>query len=401
MKNIASIRIAVIIGLIIFSQTSRAQNHDEERMNKDIEVAENVLATLIKQEFEQQNTFLGIDVRGTYQPGYGVTFRVPDQSMPVVLSIRGYERLQGPTVISDGNGYRYTWKASEAPVKRTAPEVAEANEYNLPIKIQERNKEALADSARLEYDKKVIRAAQNFILDYGDFLSQLPPNERIVVTNQNDQLGYVIFNGLKMTGGKRTRISVEGTRGDATAFRQGKITRDQALKKLTILNTEAVDTREPDMEMLSSIFARLYRPDLSKTYFVDGNVYYERLRDFGAIFYMRVLSSDETSLNRFSIPTLGLENLDLEARDKKVKELYPAFEQDIKENILEYGRTVKSLKDNESLIFNIQMTRCIGCGIPSTLELSVKSSVLKDLDAGRIDKNAALNKIEVKKGAGQ
>ena len=153
--------------------------------------------------------------------------------------------------------------------------------------------------------------------------------------------------------------------------------------------------------MLSSIFTRLYRPDLSKTYFVDGNVYYERLRDFGTIFYMQVVSSVEQGLNRFTIPTLELQNLTQEERDKKITELYPAFEKDIKENILEYGRTVKSLEDNERLIFNISLTKCTGCGIPSTLELAIPASALKDFGTGKIDKNAAMKQFTVKKGANQ
>src|SRR3546814_5540649 len=67
--------------------------------------------------------------------------------------------------------------------------------------------------------------------------------------------------------------------------------------------------------------------------------------DFGTIFYMQVVSSVERGPNRFMIPTLGLENLDQATRDQKVAELYPLFEADIKQNILEYGRTIKSLKD--------------------------------------------------------
>src|SRR5690606_15709428 len=126
--------------------------------------------------------------------------------------------------------------------------------------------------------------ATNFILDYGDLLSELGPNEKVVVTNQSDRPRF-------FQPGKRSRISVEATRQDITALRQGKISRDQAIKRLIIVNTEALDTREPDMEMLSSIFSRLYRPDLSKTYFLQGNVYYERLKDFGTIFYMQMVSS--------------------------------------------------------------------------------------------------------------
>src|SRR5690606_2838209 len=182
---------------------------------------------------------------------------------------------------------------------------------------------------------------------------------------------------------------------------QGKLSREQALKKLHIVNTEALDVREPDLEMLSSIFSRLYRPDLSKTYFTEGNVYYERLRDFGAVYYMRVVSSNETAPNRYFMPTVGLDNLDQAARDKKVTELYPVFEQDVKENMLEYGRTVRSLKDDENLVFNISLTRCTGCGIPGTLELSLKASVLRDFGAGKIDKNTAMSRIQVKKGQSQ
>lgn len=81
--------------------------------------------------------------------------------------------------------------------------------------------------------------------------------------------------------------------------------------------------------------------------------------------------------------------------------MYPKFEKDLKDNILEYGRTIKSLKDDETLVLQVALTKCKGCSIPSTLELTVKGSVLKDFNGGKIDQNAALNKIAIKKGANQ
>ena len=68
---------------------------------------------------------------------------------------------------------------------------------------------------------------------------------------------------------------------------------------------------------------------------------------------------------------------------------------------MEYGRTLKSLKDDESLILNIKMTRCVGCGIPSSLELTVKNSILKEYSSGKLTKEAAMQKITEKKGAEQ
>jgi hypothetical protein len=81
--------------------------------------------------------------------------------------------------------------------------------------------------------------------------------------------------------------------------------------------------------------------------------------------------------------------------------LYPKFEQELKENILEYGRTLKTLNDDEQLVFNVAMTKCESCGIPSTLEVTVKASVLKEFGTGKIDKAAGLTKFSIKKGPNQ
>ena len=383
--------ISAMVALSIQSHIALGQAIDDERMKRDIEVAENVLATLIKQEFQQGATFFGLDVRGSYQPGYGVTFRVPsDQSIPFFSLAICREELREAAVIAGEKACRHAFPTDGHPDER--PD----QDRIITLKDKDNEREEVSiDSARSEFNERVIRAAQSFIVDYGDFITQLGPNEKIVVTNQGDR-HHFIFNG-----GKRSRISVEGTRADVTAFRQGKLSRDQALKKLTIVNTESLEAKEADMEMLSSIFSRLYRPDLSKTYFAEGNVYYERLKDFGTIFYMQMVSSVERNPNRHTMPTQGLADLDQTARDKKVTELYPVFEQELKQNILEYGRTVKSLKDDESLIFNISLTKCKGCGIPSTLELGIKSSVLRQFSEGKLDKGAAMSKFAVKRGANQ
>ncbi|HET7178139.1 MAG TPA: hypothetical protein VFI14_00370 [Chryseosolibacter sp.] len=385
MKRITNIWICTALFLVAQSYLAAGQAVNEDRMNRDIEVGENVLATLIKQELGQNRTIFGLDVKGSYQPGYGVTFRLPpDHTFPFVISIGG-DRMNGASVISNGMSYRYSISSDDS----SEPKIADEDGY----KLKEKSK-TTADSLESEYNAQMIQAATNFILDYGDLLSQLGAQEKIVVTNQTDRPRF--FNP-----GRRTRISVEGTRSDIAALKEGKISREQAVKKLKIINTESVETRDADLEILSSIFTRLYHPDVSKTYFIDGNVYYERLKDYGAVYYMQMISSIERNLNRFFLPTQGLDNLNQEARDKKVAELYPVFEQEMKENILEYGRTLKSLKDDELLIFNISLTKCTGCSIPATLELSVPASALKDFGSGKIDKASALRKITEKKGANQ
>ena len=198
------------------------------------------------------------------------------------------------------------------------------------------------DSIQDSYNSKVIEAAKTFLLDYGDMITQLSAAERIIVSNQGDRPR--VWVNKYFNAPNRTHLSVEVLKGDLTQYKQNKISREQASSKIKVINTESVSEVEPDLELLSSIFSRLYRPDLSKTFFVQDNVYFERLKDYGVVYYMQALSSQELGYTRrYVMPTVGLEDVDQATRDKTVKELYPKFEQELKDNILEYGRTLKSL----------------------------------------------------------
>jgi hypothetical protein len=255
------------------------------------------------------------------------------------------------------------------------------------------------DSLREESNKKVINAIKEFMADYSDLIGQLTPTERVVVTNrgENERFWFGQFDNQQ----GNTYLSVEANKSDLTQYKQSKMTRDQLMAKIKVVNSELDNELQPDLELLASIFNRLYRSDLSKTYFTQGNTYYERLKDFGVIYYMQVFSSNQQDDDFWAMPTISLNEIDQKTRDKKVKELYPLFANSIKEDILEYGRTLKSLKDDENLIFNIKLTRCVGCGIPSSLELTVKNSVLKDYSSGKLTKEAAMQKIAEKKGVDQ
>jgi hypothetical protein len=403
MKKKMKLGIGAFVAMMIFTQAI-AQQIDEARMTRDIEIAENVLATMVRQEVSQNQTqgrgLWGLDVKGHYQEGYGVTFRLPgDYSMPYYAPA-GVKSISGNVYIySDDRSPVIATTTPRADEERVAKARNEDDAKNSKMDLYERTleKRKLAlDSAREEYNKRLIKSAKDFVLDFGDFISQLGANERIVVTNQSENRSWYFKEN------KRTHISVEGMKADITAFKQGKLTREQALAKLKVVNTEFVDVKEPDLELMTSIIGRLYRSDLSTTFFSsENNIYYERLRDYGVIFHMQVYSSNDEGFKTWSMPTVNLQGLNQESRDKKVVELYPKFEQELKENMVEYGRTIKSLKDEEVMVFDVAMTKCAGCGIPASVELSVKGSVLKDYSSGKLDKNAAVNTITVKKGPKQ
>ncbi len=401
MKSMMRLMMSGVMLLLVVTG-GQAQQIDDERMQRDVEVAENVLATLIKQQFNNQRTFFPLEVSGTYQQGYGVTFTIPaDFTTPIIF----------------GTGGDVVWSSEPSAYSINIRNGQNGNEIEIPdgdqvviangtnkktetLKDKANEKKRLnMDSVKESYNLRVIDAAKTFIVDYGDLITQLGPNEKIVITNQGGQ-PKVYINQL-FNAPRRTHLSIEMAKSDLASFKQGKLSRNQALSKIKVVNTQTVETVEPDFELLNSIFNRLYHADLSKTYFTENNIYYEHLKDFGVIYYMQVFSTKEEGYGRYGMPTLKLTNIDLDTRNKKVTEVYPQFEKDLKENILEYGKTVKSLKDDEVLIFQVRITRCPNCGIPSTLEYSVKSTVLKDFNAGKLDKNAALSKFTLKKGPNQ
>ncbi len=399
-----------MVVLALASGVVMGQKIDDTRMSRDIEVAENVLQTLIKQQFESQRTFFPLEITGSYQEGYGVTFRLPaEYTTPLVfLNSNGQMSSWGSNGVV--TGYRYSTNGSTDPIiienGREVRVRGDRNSYTIApsdknsdeeIRLREKRELSL-DSIRDVYNTQVITAAKTFIADYGDMISQLGANEKIVVTNQGDQ--PKMWVGRIVSAPNRTLLSIESNKSDIVQYKQGKITRDQLLKKMKVVDTEVTSEVEPDFELLASIFNRLYRQDLSTTYFADG-ASYERLKDFGVVFYMSVFSSDGSSPNGLAMPTINATGLSQEERDQKATELYPKFENEFKDNIIEYGRTAKSLKPDESLVFNIKLTKCVGCGIPQSLELSIKGSVLNDYNAGKIDKKAAVSKIIVKKGAAQ
>lgn len=386
---------SITLTAIAMAMTARAQKVDLARMQRDIEVAENALQTLIKQQFVSQRMFFPLEIEGSYQEGFGVTFRLPpDYTTPMAISFSGDN---DNIVILDGNAagggvWQYTG--------RERPDRARVEIQEDAIRLKERaktaNRRINLDSMRNDYNLKVIEAAKNFLLDYNELISQLAPNERILITNQGDQPRMWV--NRYFSASKRSHISVDALKSDLLQYKQGKLSREQMLARISVVNTESVDAPEPDLELLSSIFNRLYRSDLSKTYFTDNSIYYERLKNFGAVYYMKVYSSNQRDMLYYAMPTLKLDNLDQATRDKKVKELYPAFETELKENMIEYGRMVKSLGDDEVLVFNVKLTRCDNCGIPSSIEASVKGSVLKDFASGKLSKEAASAKVAIKKG---
>ena len=153
--------ISGILSVVMIS-TGFSQANNDDRMNRDIEVAENVLATLIKQQFSKERNFLGIEVEGQYQEGYGVTFAIPtDFTVPIIFSDPG-----DMMIWSNGNNgqFQVNNQNSEDVIIGQNPNINNARtNANGTQRLEERaakKRKLDMDSVRDSYHEKVLEASK-------------------------------------------------------------------------------------------------------------------------------------------------------------------------------------------------------------------------------------------------
>ena len=110
---------------------------------------------------------------------------------------------------------------------------------------------------------------------------------------------------------------------------------------------------------------------------------------------MKVYSSSSNE-GKHTITTTGESGLSSEERDRKVNEMYPSFKQTFLENVMDYGRTIRSLKSEEMLVFKVKLTQCKGCEMPEAIEVVVKGKTLKDYDSGDLTREDGIKQISFK-----
>src|ERR1700755_337122 len=168
-----AVRFLVMNILAFAAITALAQGKiDEERMQRDIEIAENILQTLLRQEFEKRN-FFPYEVNGSYMPGYGVTFRLPGD-----LANMGFMFNSEPSVVynySKSGSYSYSI-SSDVPgvvISDEDCEDCEKERARQRSKVASNPQKAIApkakrsytdsnDSVRLVYNQKIIDASKTF-----------------------------------------------------------------------------------------------------------------------------------------------------------------------------------------------------------------------------------------------
>lgn len=360
-----------------------AQDHDAEKMTRDIEIAEDVLIKLIQQQLNTETW--QDDVEGKYLDNYGVVFTIRTLAESYAIGV-------GKDQIYIRNG-----------------------RFGIKGGLSLLDKDEVEDE---QFDRmEIIRtSAINFLTDYAFLIRQLEPNEKILLNFVDDWDESVVINPFpdRSPSQKRTAtLTAEIQRKDINDFRRRDISEEEFIDRISFSENEEEQVEDPDIELLISILNRLYGEDLTETFVIDGSGKYTSIQGLGTIIDLDVYYpreeevesgiiiwndrySDKRRVYRTSREGERRERDEEEEKTQKAtfSNTYDKFMEGFKENMIEYGQTVKSLKDEEMLMFRLHFD---GFNDAYLVDVSVPQSILQAYDEGKISLEKAIEAVEVAK----
>ncbi len=404
----------------------RAGNQiDEKKMNRDLEIAKSILATLIKSG--SGSFFGGQAIDASYVKGYGVIFTIPEHlvyfsvgperhviaipdapSVDIVPPYPDFDfqfnfQFDDDSIASEAREHaRKDLRKAKEDMERARVEVNENQEEIRVIVDRIREERNIQTGSLPKSDINWEEVMITFMTDYADLIGQLQPDERIMIKQKAPYSSEVVVwrgtsGSTQKIENKPSGISAEVLRKDVAAFKSGKISQDEFVKRVKIEKSET-QKKVPDLEMFSGIIEKYYGYDLSETFYAESKPRYELLEGYGVIFHIKASSPNQFSSRiRFYTPGERRVVVGGSEKSKETDEmLYPKFKEDIKNFMLDYGRTIRSVGVNEQILLEIKLRACNDCDVPSALEVSTKMSTLRQYDEQKLSKQKALGMIELK-----
>lgn len=395
----------IFIILVLFANApfqGIGQQVDLDRMEKDLKVAETILESLAEEEYQKLTSVNryqpNIKVYGSQKGNISVLSSTSWRTQPSSRS----QYLEGFGVIlrfNTNNGLWRTFSFADRPPNVLAFPGEEMSS-NQRLDVSDIGESVSPDEQLSETEEKMETFKSimvTYLLEYADLIGQLKPDDKIMVAENSGQSMRMLHQDIGMEGLEKLDKSWSALikKEDLNAFKSGDISRAEAINRISFIENQIMEGLSKDAIMLANILERLYAPDISSTYYLQRKSTVERISNFGVVYKFDFYSSIKINEDNFDMPTLGLNGLTQIERDHKVKKLYLQFLTDIKQQVITYGKTVKSLQPGETLMLRINLTPCKDCGIPDKLEIIVKTEDLKAFDEGKLSEKQMLNLVTI------
>ncbi|MGD8426107.1 MAG: hypothetical protein PVH63_00685 [Balneolaceae bacterium] len=369
---------------------------DNNRMSRDLNIMENILAEMFKTELKTGDNKVHIisgshflirgesDIRGTYLPGYGVIFSIPS-SQPFIAGLSG----------GDSKSFSYNFRYGDG------------------------------DDGENISEESITNRIKEFLREYGSTIGQLTGDDKVmVIYNAEDLSPRIAFfsSDEKEKQNKIPTISVVARESDLQAYRSGKISAETFNDRLDISKVED-GTDQKDLKIMANIIETAFKDTGEKAFRVSGSVNYLKLDNFGALFsfdarystggvvFSRIAPLSEESARAVEVirdkrvvkdkvkkedDKTAKEFEEQEARQKQiVLEAYKTFLGDLKEYLVDYGRTLKSVNTNQHILISVTFSSRFE-DIPERIDMQLQKSTLEAMDKGKMNREQAMNQITVR-----
>lgn len=405
----------LLIFLLVSQNKMFAQNAD---MSKDLKVMEEILTELINRESESNSRSRSAKASASYIENYGIIMRMP------ALKSNTYIGVGDVAIATDlGQNQRIVFNSNSNTVV--------TGSVTSTVKVDSVTQKYQSDKV-----EKIQKIMKTFLVNYGDLARDLPENEKIILyyAEEGKNESYVIWNGVNSassysTGNAKSeklrQISAEVLKSDLIKFKQKNLSEDDfwSMVKVKVIKGETKDDETLEYGILAKIFESLLSSTNENTFYPgdddlavlsfheENNVKFQVLSGLGVVYHISlgypvVLDAEVQSRNFYRNARVKsndeeededeIEEDWKDERDAKVSEIYPEFIDELKKNIVEYGRTLRKLEKGELLIVEADMPFCFECEMPATVKLSIEQSVLDAYDSRKIDLDDAIDKIIVK-----
>ena len=399
-----------VLALLLGPTLGQAQI-DEQRMERDVRIMQQALNEMLRQEYnwEFSNRWGSGKEKASYIPDVGI-------------------------MLVAGNSGAFF------PV---APRVYEEDEEREGTEIEEVFKDFLADYGDLARE---LPEDEVILLRY----TSKDSDDSFHLAQSAD--GPVEKKSKWASKGNFEKITAKISKENVLKFRRGEINREEFDNRIEFTRSETDSENSKEFKIFGQILKSLFESDnsasdvLIATYFdteeeeecepcyddaLKWNTYsfktawgdrvdFERIEGLGAIYdvslgyylegYNSILSL-RSNRGRLRVNGEGWvveegeepeeEEINEERRDyllmrdDKLEDIYGDFIREMKEAMVLYGRTLRSLPDDEFLIIRAELPACYECELPANVEFKVQRAVLDEFDEKEVDFDEIEEKIQV------
>lgn len=345
------------------------------KMERDIVILQNVLSDLFSNR--ESSFYSSRNSKGMYVPGNGVIFSM------------GSSNPYGDIFVE--------YVSAQELLDEDADEKEEMD-------IEELNKKT---------EETIRDKSKEFLTNYGSLLSELKSGEKLML-NVDYSLRQEREERLRTSGNRIAYVSPRSSKKRMQSsisyktlndFSTGKINLQQAM---AAVETKIVENTEKDMtdaKILAGILDDLLQSSMDGKFKRRGKTTWTYFDGFGLMFNIQMGTQVGNGLVIYSQGVSDTRVINRsereEEREKAIKEIeaaYPEFENLLKENVIQYGRTLRSLGEGESVIVNVDLGSYFNQSeLPRSIRMIVPKSSIDAYARGQKSLEQVKKEIDIKK----